>query len=81
MTGTTDWYAHKIGEEITIYFLDGESLTGTLISATKDELVLERVIKDRNPLPFKPLEIKAKEQLTVFKTAIKYILQSRVIKE
>lgn len=83
MTGTTDSYAHKIGEEITICFLDGKAVTGTLISASKDELVLERVFTDRkSPLPFmKFLEIKWKEELTVFKTAIKYISQSKFVKE
>lgn len=55
-------YIHKIGEEISIYFLDGKVLRGKLLKAFTYEIILE-------------IEREGKAiEVTVFKGAIKYII-------
>ncbi|ONK24682.1 hypothetical protein BLX87_03965 [Bacillus sp. VT-16-64] len=55
-------YAHRIGEEIAIYFLDGKVLKGKLLKAFTYEIILE-VEREGKPV-----------EVTVFKGAIKYII-------
>lgn len=55
-------YSHKVGEEISIYFLDGKVLRGKLLKVFKYEIIIE---VER--------ESKAVE-ITVFKGAVKYII-------
>ncbi len=55
-------YIHRIGEEISVYFLDGKVLRGKLLKVFTYEIILEVDRED------KPVEV------TVFKGAIKYII-------
>ncbi len=55
-------YAHRIGEEMRVYFLDGQSLKGKLLKAFQYEIIFE-VPKGDELL-----------EVTVFKGAVKYIV-------
>lgn len=55
-------YMHRIGEELSVYFLDGKVLRGKLLKAFTYEIMLE-VERDGKPI-----------EVTVFKGAVKYII-------
>ena len=61
----TEWkygYAHRIGEDMTVYFLDGKTLKGKLLKVFQYEIILEVVKSD---------EV---FEVPVFKGAVKYIV-------
>ncbi|MYL43890.1 hypothetical protein [Virgibacillus salexigens] len=53
---------NKIGQEISIYFLDGKSLTGKLIKVFQYTIIIEKVIEGK------------RKEVTVFKGAVKFII-------
>lgn len=55
-------YIHKIGEELTVHFLDGKVLRGKLLKAFTYEIMLE-VEREGKVM-----------EVTVFKGAVKYII-------
>lgn len=55
-------YIHKVGEEISIHFLDGKVLRGKLLKVFVYEIILE--VKRESKLV----------EVSVFKGAIKYII-------
>jgi len=55
-------YIHRIGEEISVYFLDGKVLRGKLLKVFTYEIILEVDREDKSV------------EVTVFKGAIKYII-------
>lgn len=55
-------YIHRIGEEISVYFLDGKVLRGKLLKVFTYEIILEVEREDKQV------------EVTVFKGAVKYII-------